>query len=115
MGDLLKMLEDQLVAQRAAHIADINTIGHYLIAVMDGADYDGLVTDMGGELHHPLPARERMFLVTRTYKLEVHCKIAATDADAALEAVGEVSFDVDGRYEWHIDEEDIDCEDVTED
>lgn len=114
MGDLLKMLEDQLVARRAAHIADINAIGNHLIAVMDGADYDQLVTDMAGELHHPLPTRERTFVVTRTYKLEIQCEIDAVDADAALDAVGDVSFDVDGRYEWHINEEDIDYEEVNE-
>jgi hypothetical protein len=112
MGDLLKMLEDQLVAQRNAHIADIKRIAGELMLAVDGDVYDDIVGGVNGELHVPLFVRERMFTVSRTYKVQIECEIYATSAEAALAAVGRVEFDATGNYRWNITETDINNEEA---
>jgi hypothetical protein len=110
---LVAAYKDALANAQRAHRADINRIAAELLLSLDGDVYDDLIGSLAGELHIPLPDRERPFVVRRTYTVTVECEIDATDANAAMDAAGKCEFDVAGRYRWDITESDLNTEEAT--
>lgn len=86
---------------------DVATLSIALMSHMEGIEYDDFSASVNEALHRPLPPRERPFVVTMVYRVELTTTIPATDEQAAVDAAGRVEFtDVTGRYRWTVEEAD---------